>query len=78
MILRAQQIFQPFSYLLLEHLPLPFFLSFCNESGSIFQMVSPKVKVQAALLFSSFEHNSSMNELKNMKLNEHIYYEMIN
>ena len=38
----------------------------------------PKVKVQPALLFSSFEHNSSVYELKNMKLSEHICYEMIN
>ena len=37
----------------------------------------PKVKVQPALLFSSFVHNSSFNELKNMKLSEHICYEMI-
>ena len=28
-----------------------------------------KVKVQPALLFSSFMHNSSINELKSMKLN---------
>ena len=38
----------------------------------------PKVKVQPALLFSSFVHNSSINEFKNMKLIEHICYEMIN
>ena len=38
----------------------------------------PKVKVQPALLFSSFVHNSSINELKNIKLSEHICYEMIN
>ena len=38
----------------------------------------PKVKVQPALLFSTFVHNSSINELKNMKLIEHICYEMIN
>ena len=38
---------------------------------------SPKVTVQPALNFSSFGHNSSINELKNMKLCEHIYYEMI-
>ena len=37
-----------------------------------------KVKVHPALLFSSFVHNSSYNELKNMKLSEHICYEMIN
>ena len=40
--------------------------------------IPPKVKVQLALLFSSFVHNSSINELKNMKLSEHICYEMIN
>ena len=37
-----------------------------------------KVTVQPALLLSSFVHNSSINELKNMKLSEHICYEMIN
>ena len=37
-----------------------------------------KVKVQPALLFSFFVRNSSINKLKNMKLSEHIYYEMIN
>ena len=35
----------------------------------------PKVKAQPALLFSSFKHNSSINELKNMKLSEHICYD---
>ena len=38
----------------------------------------PKVKVQPALLSSSFVHNSSINEIKNMKLSEHICFEMIN
>ena len=38
----------------------------------------PKVKVQGALLFSSFVRNSSINEFKNMKLSEDICYEMIN
>ena len=38
----------------------------------------PKVKVQLALLFPSFVHYSSINKLKNMKLSEHICYEMIN
>ena len=38
----------------------------------------PKVKVQLALVFSSFVNNFSINELKNMKLNEHIFYEMVN
>ena len=37
----------------------------------------PKVMVQSALLFSAFVHNSSINELKNMKLSKHICYEMI-
>ena len=31
-----------------------------------------KVKVKPVLLFSSFVHNSSINELKNMKSNEHM------
>ena len=38
----------------------------------------PKVKVQPSLLFSSFVYNSSINEIKNIKLGEHICYEMIN
>ena len=38
---------------------------------------SPKVKVQPALSFSSFVHNSSINELKNMKLRENTCYEML-
>ena len=38
----------------------------------------PKVKVPPALLFSSFAHNSSINELKNMKLSEYLCCEMIN
>ena len=38
----------------------------------------PKAKVQSTLLFSSFVHNSSINELKNTKLGEYICYEMIN
>ena len=38
---------------------------------------SPKVKVQPALLFPLL-YNSSINELENMKLSEHIGYEMIN
>ena len=37
----------------------------------------PKVKVKPALLFPSFVHISSINELKNIKLNEHICYKMI-
>ena len=38
----------------------------------------PKVKIQPALLFSSFVHYSGINELKKMKLSEHICYEMTN
>ena len=38
----------------------------------------PKVKVQPALLFPSYVNNSSINELKNMKINELISYEIIN
>ena len=39
----------------------------------------PQVHVQPALLFFfSFVHNSLINELKNMKLREHICCEMIN
>ena len=38
----------------------------------------PKVKVEPALLFSSFMHNSSVKKLKNLKLSEHICYEVIN
>ena len=46
--------------------------------GTLILHCPPKVKVQPALLFSSFVHNSSINDLKNMKLIEHICYEMIN
>ena len=36
-------------------------------------------KLRYNLLYcSSFVHNSSISELKNMKLSEHICYEMIN
>ena len=38
----------------------------------------PKLKSHPVLSFSSFEHNSSINEHKNMKLKENICYEMIN
>ena len=37
----------------------------------------PKLKLQPVLSFSSFVHNCSINEHKNMKLRENIYYEMI-
>ena len=37
----------------------------------------PKLKLQLVLSFSSFVHNSSNNEHKNMKLRENICYEMI-
>ena len=37
-----------------------------------------KVKVQPALLFSSFVHNFWINEVKNIKLSENIYYVMAN
>ena len=48
-----------------------------RQSGE-FIYCPPKVKEQPALLFSSFVHNSSINELKNMKLSEHICYKMNN
>ena len=35
------------------------------------------VKDQSVLLLSSFVHNSSINEYKNMKLRENTCYEMI-
>ena len=38
----------------------------------------PKLKLQPLLSFSSFVHNSSINEQNNMKLRENISYEMIN
>ena len=38
----------------------------------------PKVKVQPALLFSSFMHNSSINEHISIKLRENICYQIIN
>ena len=37
----------------------------------------PKLKLQPVLSFSSFVHNSLINEHKNMKLRENICYEMI-
>ena len=37
----------------------------------------PKLKLQPVFSFSSFVHNSSINEHKNMKLRENICYEMI-
>ena len=37
-----------------------------------------KLRYNLLLLFYSFVHNSSINEFKNMKLSEHIFYEMIN
>ena len=45
---------------------------FKSEVGSC-----PKLKLQPVLSFSSFVHNSSINENKNMKLRENICYEMI-
>ena len=51
-------------------------LSFIGENPYIH--CPPKVKVQPALfIFFSFVHNSSINELKNMKSSEHICHEMI-
>ena len=38
----------------------------------------PKLKSQPVLSFSSFVHNTSINEHKNMKLREIIYFEIIN
>ena len=38
----------------------------------------PKFKLQSVLSFSSFVHNSSINEHKNMKLRESICYESLN
>ena len=38
----------------------------------------PKLKLQPVLPFSSFVHNSSINERKNTKLRDNICYEMIN
>ena len=39
---------------------------------------SKQLKGQPVLLLSSFVHNSSINELKNMKLRENACYEKIN
>ena len=44
----------------------------------VYLQCPPKVKVQSILLFSYFVRNSSVNKLKNIKLSEHICYEMIN
>ena len=38
----------------------------------------PKLSLQPVLSFSSFVHNSSINELKNMKLREKICFEILN
>ena len=38
----------------------------------------PKLKLRLVLAFSSFVHNSSINEYKNMKLRENLCYEIIN
>ena len=38
----------------------------------------PKLSLQPVLSFSSFVYNSSINELKNMKLRENICFEIIN
>ena len=53
------------------------FLAYLRNYFLTFLHCPPKVQVQPALLFSSFGHNSLMNELKNMKLSESICYEMI-
>ena len=37
-----------------------------------------KINMEPVLSFSSFGHNSSINEHKHMKLTENICYEMIN
>ena len=39
---------------------------------------SKQLKDQPVLLLSSFMHNCSINEHKNMKLRENTYYEKIN
>ena len=39
---------------------------------------SPKIKAQPALFFYSFVCNSSTKDIKNMRLPEHICYEMVN
>ena len=38
----------------------------------------PKLKLHPVSSFSSFEHNSPINEHKNMKLKENICFEIIN
>ena len=51
----------------------------CIEGGCNKDLHYPqKNNVEPAFLFSSFAHNSSINELINMKLSEHMCYEMIN
>ena len=38
----------------------------------------PKLKLQPVLSFSSFVHNSSISEHKNMKLRKNVCFEIIN
>ena len=62
----------------MEGLDTEFKLSYLrNLSIQRYVHCPPKVELQPAL-FSSFVHNSSINELRIMKLSEHIYYESIN
>ena len=54
-------------------------LQFHRKQLNILQLHSyPKLKLQPVLSLSSFVHNSSINEHKNMKLRESICYEIIN
>ena len=62
-------------------------LIFCNSTGSyslhLDPMINyihscPKLTLQPVLSFSSFVHNSSINEHMNMKLRENICFEIIN
>ena len=54
----------------------------CTQCACIYVYIyihsCPKLKLQPVLSFSSFVHNSSINEHKNMKLRESVCYEIIN
>ena len=53
------------------------FLHKCTMLQNNYVHWCPKLKLQPVLSFSSFVHNSSKNEHKNMKLRHNICYEMI-
>ena len=49
-----------------------------DDKNNFYLYWGPKLKLQAVLSFSSFVHNSSINEHKKMKLREYICFEIFN